>query len=551
MYDLLIINGDIIDGSGQAPYAADIGIQNGRIASIAPRIEAARGRHIIDAAGLKVCPGFIDMHSHTDITILQNPRAESKVRQGITTEVVGNCGFSAAPVREDHFQDLMDFMVNTVTLTEQEKNDLHGKSQSEYMADIAQKGTALNLISLVGHGTLRVAVMGFSPRQPSPKEMSRMLKLLEDELDQGIWGFSSGLQYEPGSFAALQELVELASLTADWGGIYATHMKDEGNQLLECLDQSVAVAEKSGVSLQVSHLKAEKQNNWGKVSEALSLLDTAQAAGINVDFDLYPYTAFGTGLIDLVPAWAREKGVRKMTDILRSPSGRKKVLADMARPVVGEWQNPMENTSWDRVRIAMVKSSANLAVEGMDLQELAHRWGFSPAEAVVELLAQEEGAVKMIFFGMCEEDVTRIMRHPRTIFCTDGRAVAPYGPLSAGKVHPRYYGTYPRILGHYVRERGVLSLEEAVKKMTLLPALKLNVKDRGLVKEGYWADITIFNAETVLDVATFEDPHRYPRGIEHVIVNGTVVIFNGEHSGKLAGRVLDRRVDSKTPYYNQ
>jgi N-acyl-D-amino-acid deacylase len=340
MYDLLIINGEILDGSGQAPYAADIGIQKGRIASIAPRIEAARGRHVIDAAGLKVCPGFIDMHSHTDFTILTNPRAESKVRQGITTEVVGNCGFSAAPVRREHFQDLMDYLVNTVALTEEGKKHWLWPRQSDYMAEIAQKGTAVNLASLVGHGTIRVAVMGFAQRPPSPCELSQMVRLLEDELDQGIWGFSTGLQYDPGSFAALEELVELATVTARRGGLYTTHMKSEGSHLLECLAQSLAVAEKSGVSLQVSHLKAENPDNWGKTAEALQLLDAARAAGINVDFDLYPYTAFGSGLMDLLPPWAREEGVGKMTELLKREAGRKKVLADMARPAVGEWQTP-------------------------------------------------------------------------------------------------------------------------------------------------------------------------------------------------------------------
>jgi N-acyl-D-amino-acid deacylase len=545
MYDLLIINGEVLDGSGQASYAADIGIREGRIASIAARIETTRSRQVIDAAGLKVCPGFIDMHSHTDFTILTNPRAESKVRQGITTEVVGNCGFSAAPVRREHFQDLMDYLVNTVQLTEEGKKNWLWNRQSDYMAEVAHKGTAVNLASLVGHGTIRVAVMGFAQRLPSPAELSQMVRLLQEEMDRGIWGFSSGLQYDPGSFAAPEELVVLAAVVARRGGLYTTHMKSEGHQLLECLAQSLAVAEKSGVSLQVSHLKAENPSNWGKTAEALRLIDRARAGGINVDFDLYPYTAFGSGLIDLLPPWAREEGVGKMTELLKNETGRKKVLADMARPFVGDWQNPMENTPWDRVRIATVKSPQHKEFEGLNLAEAARRLNTSPAEAALELLLREEGAVKMIFFGMCEEDVIRIMRHPRTIFCTDGRATANYGPLSAGKVHPRYYGAYPRILGHYVREKGVLPLEEAVKKMTLLPALKLQVKERGLIKEGYHADITIFDAENVLDLATFEDPHRYPRGIEHVLVNGTVVVSHGEHSGKLPGRVLDHRVDSQ------
>lgn len=541
MFDLLIVSGEIIDGSGNQSFKSDIGIRNGKIESIAPSIGRELGRNIIDAAGLKVCPGFINIHSHTDTTILINPRAESKIRQGITTEVVGNCGFSAGPVRDDHFQDLMDYLVNTVALSDKQKSEWNWRSQWDYMLNIADHGTSVNLASLVGHGTIRVAVMGFDKRPPSTKELSQMLKLLEDELDKGILGFSTGLPYDPASFATQQELVELASLTASKGGIYSTHMKSEGKYLLESLAQSIKVAEKSGVSLQIAHLKAANRLNWGKIEEALKVIDRARVSGINVDFDLYPYTASGSGLIDLVPPWARDRGVSKLVELLKNPVDRRKILSDMELPEVDGWQNPLWNAPPSSIRIASVKSNQNKEFEGLNLEELSLRFGSSTNEAVLELLAREDGAVKMISFSMSEDDMIRIMKHPRTIFCTDGRAVAPYGPLSAGKIHPRYYGAFPRILGYYVRERRVLPLVEAVKKMSYLSAQKLNLHDRGLLREGYCADVAILDGETVKDLATFDDPHRYPVGIEYVIVNGSIVVSRGEHTGALPGRILGRR----------
>jgi N-acyl-D-amino-acid deacylase len=308
-------------------------------------------------------------------------------------------------------------------------------------------------------------------------------------------------------------------------------MKSESATLLESLSDSIEVARRSGVSLQVSHLKAENPANWHKVAEALTMIDQAYAEGVQVGFDVYPYTALGSGLIDLVPDWVRESGTQAMTAILSDPAQRQQVLDEMARPAVGSWINPMDGTAWSQVRIALVKSEKNRRLEGKNMEEAARLLGVSPAEAVLELLLEEKGAVKMIFFGMQETDVERIMKHPRAILCTDGRAVAPYGSLSIGSVHPRYYGTYPRILGHYVREKGIMTLAEAVRKMTSLPAEKIGLKERGQLKEGFIADITLFNAQTIRDRATFDKPHQYSEGIEAVILNGKLAVSQGEHTG--------------------
>ena len=538
MFDILIKNAEIIDGSGKGSYIGDIGVKDGRIHKIASIIDKESTK-VIDAKGLTVTPGFIDIHSHTDWTVLVNPRAESKVRQGVTTEVVGNCGFTAAPVREEHFEDLMQYLVNTVFLSEEEKKKWKWETQSDYINEIRTKGTSVNIASLVGHGTIRVGVMGFKQDPPTKTELKKMADILKTELEKGLFGMSTGLQYDPSSFSTTEELVELSKVLAEYDAVYATHMKSEGDLLLECVLQAAEIGRKSGVSVEISHLKAGSKKYWGKVDEVLKLIDDSREKGINIDFDVYPYTAFGSGLIDLIPPWARENGVNKMIDYFNDKNYLEKIINDMKKGVEG-WENPMDGNMWEAVRIASLKTDKNLKHDGKDMRQISEEMGCDPYEAVIRLLKEEHGSVKMVFFGMKEEDVVIIMKHPRAMFCSDGRAVADYGELSKGKIHPRYYGTFPRILGHYSRDKKLFPLEEAVKKMTLLPALKMNIKDRGLLEEGYFADIVIFDKDKIIDIATFEDPHRYPNGIEYVIVNGEIVVSKKHHTGALPGKVLER-----------
>lgn len=538
MLDLLIKNGQIIDGSGRKSFVSDIGIKGDRIYIISPRINLET-RECIDARGYVVCPGFIDIHSHSDFTLLQNPNGESKVRQGITTEVVGNCGFTAAPVNPAHFDDLMYYLVNTVILSDDRKKSWKWSTQADFVEQIGEKGSAMNIASLVGHGTIRIAVMGFEKRDPSAGELQKMLHMLQAEMDRGLFGMSTGLAYEPGSFATTRELVEMSRLIKDFGGIYATHMKSEGKYLLECISQAIEIARMSGVSVEISHFKAEGPGNWGKVAEGLKLIDEARKDGLEVGFDQYPYTAFGSGLLDLVPPWVRQQGPGKMIELLQNQDYRARAIHDMMEPS-DIWENPMEGNTWDKVVIASVGTDKNKNCEGKDIGQISQEMGCSPYETVMRLLVEEKASVKMILFGMCEQDLETVMKHPNTIFCTDGRAVAPYGELARGKIHPRYYGTYPRILGRYVRQKNIIPLEEAIKKMTYLPAQKLKLKDRGLIQKGYFADITIFDRNEIIDLATFREPHRYPLGIKHVIVNGKLVVSGGEHTGKLPGRILRR-----------
>ncbi len=536
MYDLLIKNGKIVDGSGKQAFKADIGIKHDKIQAISPKLKGD-SKVTIDASGYIVCPGFIDIHSHSDFTLLINPKGESKIRQGITTEVVGNCGFTPAPVRKDHFDAFMQFLVNTVHLNNREKSRWNWKTQGDFVSQIEKNGSSFNIASLVGHGTVRIAVMGFEKRKPTPSELHQMLKILEEEMQQGLFGMSTGLAYEPGVFATTEELTEMCKVVADYGGIYATHMKSEGKYLLECISEVIEIAESTGVSAEISHLKAVNPKNWLKIADALNMIDQANQRGLCIDFDVYPYTAYGSGLIDLIPPWFKEDGLKEMIKKLKQRNYKENIVYNMAYNF-SSWENPMEDCSWNNVRVASVKSRKNKKYEGKNINQIAQHMGCSPYDAVIRLLIEEDGAVKMVFFGMREEDIHTLMKYPRAIFATDGRAVAPYGKLSKGKIHPRYYGTYPRILGHYVREKKLISLEEAIHKMTFLPAKKINLKDRGLLKEGYYADITIFDKDKVIDLATFDEPHRYPEGIEYVIVNGSIVISKGEHTGKLPGKVL-------------
>jgi N-acyl-D-amino-acid deacylase len=536
MFDLIVKNGEIIDGTGDKSFRADIGIKDGQIEAIAP-LGHQDTCPTIDAYGLVVCPGFVDIHSHSDFTLFVNQRGESKIRQGITTEVVGNCGFTAAPVTHEHFQDLLQYLANTVILTDEEKERWKWSSQTDFLQEIQGQGFSFNIAPLVGHGTIRVAVMGFDKAKPEPDRMNRMLNLLEHEMDMGLFGLSTGLQYEPCLYADPNELVDLTRIVRKYGGVYAVHLENESEDVLQCISEAIEVASRSGVSLEISHLKAAFRSNWGKVDALLEKIDQAKKLGLDVDFDVYPYTAYGSGLIDLVPPWVREKGAVRMVEMLKDRSIRARVMSEMEEESE-DWENPGYGCGWDNIRIALVKTDRNRKYEGMSIQQAAGDMGCSPVEATVRLMIEEDAAIKAIYFAMCEEDLETIMRHPDAIFCTDGRAVAPYGPLGRGSVHPRYYGTYPRILGRYVREKKVIPLEEAIMKMTYLPARKIGLQKRGLLREGYQADITVFDKKQVLDLATFDEPHRYSKGIEYVIVNGQIVIDKGEHTGELPGRIL-------------
>ena len=540
MLDVIIRNGKIVDGSGQKAYRGDVGVENGRIAEISPEL-AADAHEIVNADGCVVSPGFIDMHSHSDFTLLVHSEAESKIRQGVTTELVGNCGGSPAPVPDERFDDFMQYMIGLGGLYQKvlAPQDWKWKTLARFYEELEKKGIAVNLAPLVGHSTLRCAVMGYENGPPSPDELKQLKYLLEKELDLGAFGLSTGLIYHPGAFADREELTELAKVVRSYGGIYTTHMRSEGKYLIEAIDEALYVGEKSGAPVEISHMKCEVPVNWGKAQNALRRIDRSRESGNQIDFDQYPYRAYQCGLLEIFPTWAKENGADRMIAVLKDKQLRSKLIKDMTQGPY-DWDNPMDGLGWDQIRLNGFNRESNQELEGLTVARIAEHLAMPPVEAVFHLFVVEQGGLSMIVFSMNEDEVVEIMQHPAGMFGSDGCAVAPYGLTAARKVHPRFYGTYPRILGRYVREKQVLTLEQAIHKMTGRPARKLQLNDRGLLKKGYQADMVVFDKNHIADTATFENPHQYPEGIHHVLVNGEPVIAHGQHTGRLPGKVLKR-----------
>lgn len=535
MYDLIIRNGEIVDGSGKESYFADIGIKDGYIREIALDIDTDALK-VIDAKGYVVSPGFIDIDSHSDFSLYANPRAESKIYQGITTELVGQGGRTLGPVNRNHLNDLKQYTSSYVQ-NKNEPNYWNWKSNMEFIETLKKRGISVNISALVGYGSIRVAVMGFENRRPTRSEMDQMMGLLDEEMNNGAYGLSLGLDNSPDSLATIEELSEMAKVVKKHDGILSVHMRDEGNYLFKSINEVLEITRRSGVKLQISHLKAAHPQNWGKVREAIGIISKARHDGLDINYDVYPYTAYESVLADVLPTWIRELSPKNIVECLKNDIIRKKVISEMTDPN-SNWGNPMLGSSWNMIRIVSMKKEENKKYEGMNMEEIAEDMNLTPQEAAIRLLIDEEGVIKIIFFAMLETDLIEVMKQSMAIFCTDGLAVSPYGDYKDIKVHPRYYGSFPRILGRYVREKKLLALEDAIHKMTLLPAMKMNLRDRGLLDIGYRADIVIFDKDNVIDRSTFDNPHQYPRGIKYVIVNGQIVIEEETHTGKLPGEII-------------
>jgi N-acyl-D-amino-acid deacylase len=530
MFNIILKNAYVIDGTGSRRFKADIGIEGSKIAKIGD-LKSEEAAQTIDISGLVASPGFIDMHSHSDFTLLINPKAESKIRQGITTEVVGNCGFSAAPLNGTIKEEIR----KTMPILEESGLELDWSTMKGYLDRLEKQGIAVNVVPLVGHGNIRACAMGFDNRAPTETELEEMKKRVAKAMEEGAFGMSTGLIYPPGCYAKTGELIELSKVVANYGGIYASHIRGEGDRLFSSVKEAIKIGEEAKVSVEISHHKAGGRANWGKVKETLKMISDARAKGIDVTCDVYPYTAGSFGLASMLPPWAHEGGSEKLFERLRDPKIREKLRKEMEEGT-REWPSPLKAADWDATVIA--RSKRHPEFEGKSVEKIARSRGINPFEFVFDLLIEESAAVSVVRFAMCEEDVRLVMQHPFSMIGTDSSAVAPYGILGQGKPHPRGYGTFPRVLGRYVRKEKTLRLEDAVRKMTSLPARKLGLKDRGLIKEGMHADITIFNPETVLDKATYAEPHQYPEGIEYVLVNGKVTVERKEHTEALAGKAL-------------
>lgn len=513
--DIVIRGGLVFDGSGQPPVEADVSIAGARVAAVGRVREA--GLLEIDARGLAVAPGFVDVHTHADATLFLDPNLESVIRQGVTTVVVGQDGGSRAP---------------------REPGDEGGRDSFDRLfADIDRLPPAANVASMVGLGTVRAAVVGEDDRRATDEEVARMRALVERALREGACGVSTGLEYTPGAFASLAELIEVTRPAAAHGVVYSTHMRNEDDRLLEAIDESFAVAEGARCGLQVAHLKAQGSRNWGKLDAVFERFAAARSRGVDAAFDVYPYVAYQTGLTNLFPIWSLDGGTDAFLARLRDSSLAERVHRETEEKaaLIGGWQN---------VQIANVSAAEDRGLEGLRLEQAARAASRDPYPFAVELLVRNRASVGMIGFAMSESNVERELAHPLAMVCSDGGAFAIEGPARRGRPHPRGLGTFPRVLGCYVRERRILTLGEAVRKMTAVPAARCRLRDRGELRPGAFADVTVFDAATVADRATFDDPFQYPAGIRTVLVNGAVALrdsVRGRRSGMALRRTLRRR----------
>jgi N-acyl-D-amino-acid deacylase len=531
MFDLLFRKARIVDGTGNPWFWGDVGVEGDRITAVGD-LSGASAQRTIDLDGAMLAPGFIDLHSHSDFATALFPRAESMVRQGITTQFTGNCGLSPFPVERER----LDLLRNYTAFLGSDSLSFEWQNVGGFARYLESLPLSFNIGFQVGHGSVRIAAMGFEQRDPTPAELDTMQKLTAQAMEEGAFGVSSGLIYAPGSYSKTEELVALAQVVGRYGGFYSSHIRGEGATLLNAVEEAIMIGREAGVPVQLSHHKASGKANWGLVKHSLQMIDEARARGQDVLADQYPYTAGQTTLTALLPVWALEGGVEAMRARLADPETHARIYKAMANadPDSGTSQFGVET-----VTIIGLMEETNLPYEGLALTEIAARRNEDPIETVFYLLTSELKGPSIIVHTMSEDDVKQVMRHPAIAVGTDGSNVSPDAPI---KVHPRFYGTFPRVLGKYVREEQVLRLEEAIRKMTSLPAQRLGRYDLGLIRPGCQADLVIFEAERIKDEATYQTPHHYAQGIDYVVVNGQVVIEAGQDTGAKAGRVLLRKI---------
>jgi N-acyl-D-amino-acid deacylase len=514
LFDLVIKNARVFDGTGAPWFRADVAIKDGYIAKVGDITEEAR--KTIDADGKYLSPGFIDAHSHSDPVLVTNPTADSKIMQGVTLEVIGQCGSSAAPRRLGYRPDADD--------TDKCPDSPDWADMASYLKVLEDQGVSINVVPLVGHGSVRKQVMGSDNRLPSPEELTLMKKLVSDAMEQGAFGISTGLIYVPGTYSDTNEVIELAKVVAGHKGIYFTHIRNEEDDLIEAIEEAIKIGFEADIPVQVSHFKVKEKRNWGKVIKAIALIEEAREKGLDITADQYPYTASSTDLSSALPSgvWGggREEGLKRFKD----PSEREKII------------EAISDRSWPNLVIADLENEDDMKFIGKSVQEIAESLNISPEDACLDLLGRNGGSVRIVNFAMCEEDVSEVMKQPWVMVGSDGSCLNV--ETATGQPHPRNYGTFARILATYVREKNVLRLEEAIRKMTSLPAMRLGLQDRGILREGMRADLVLFDDSEILDKATFLEPHQYAVGVYWVLVNGTPVVEEGRHTGKRPGMVL-------------
>jgi N-acyl-D-amino-acid deacylase len=528
--DILIRNGRIIDGTGNPYYRADVGIEQGRITCIQKQIDPARADMIIEAKERVVCPGFIDPHTHDDLYLVSFPTCSDKILQGVTTVVTGNCGQSVAPISDAHREVILasfKFLGSGLT-----HDDLNIKSFDDYLKKLEGVKPGINVVPLVGHSTLRMCSMGMANRPPAAHEMKDMQSRVTHAMCDGAFGLSTGLIYAPGNYAATEEIVDLAKMLAPFSGIYCTHMRSESEEELSAIAEAIRIGEEAGISVHIAHHKIAGKQNWGRSTETLNLMAEARSRGVEVTCDQYPYRAGSTYLAAVLPPRVLADGPTVSTRRLKDASFRAEIVREIKEGNRPGWENLIHGAGFDGIMISVSRHSEYV---GESIADIASMEGKDPFDVIFDLVVEEFREVTVILFMMGDEDIRRIMQNPWTMIGSDG--IPGFG---VNKVHPRMTGTFPRVLGKYVREEAVLSLEAAVRKMTSLPAQTFGLKTKGLVREGFDADLVIFDPHTVRDGSTYKEPNQPPKGISHVFVNGQLAAENGNVTGATSGQVLRR-----------
>ena len=529
-FDVLIVNGHVVDGTGSPWYAADVGIRDGHVAAIG-RLAGAPAKQTIDAAGRVVAPGFIDMLGQSELTVLVEPTLPSKIFQGITTEITGEGG-SVAPLNDrivtadkvsyDHFRITPDW-----------------RTYAQYFARVERQGIGINMAHYVGATQVRRMVLGDDDTQPTAAELDQMRALVREAMEQGAVGVSTSLQYAPAPYAKTEELIALAAEAAKYGGVYATHMRSDGDAVLEALDEAIRIGRAAKIPVEIWHLKAGGKRNWGRMQEIVAKIDDARRQGVDITADTYGYTAWFNSLSAFIPPWAHDGGDEKLIERLKDPKARARIRADMLNADDRSWDNEWQEIPGpESILIGAVQNPDLKAIQAKTVAEVATAWKMDPVDAICEILIRDHAFAEVAVFAMSEPDVSLAVAQPWVAFNNDSQGTAPTGLLGEEHPHPRAYGTFPRVLRKFVREDKLITLEDAIRKMSALPAQKLRLADRGVLKAGMWADVVVFDPATVTDVATFAQPNQLSRGMEYVLVNGVAVIAGGKATGARPGRIL-------------
>lgn len=526
MLDLIIKNGRIADGTGNPWYFGNVGIKDGIIVCIGSFEQESR--EVLDAGGQVIAPGFIDGHCHSDLLILDQPFNEMKLQQGVTTEVVGNCGLAPAPYTKKTADQLKSYVSSVIGTTSWE---WPWETISEYIDVLSKSKPSENVATYVAHGALRISVMGFENRPATAAELEQMKQLLEEGMRAGALGLSIGLLYAPGSYTTKEELAELCKVVAKYDGLLATHIRGEGNNLLKSVAEVIWIAEQSGVSLHVSHLKAAGAANWGKVEEAMAMIEEARSRGMDVTCDVYPYHAGSTMMTTILPPWVLEGGMEAVLERLKDRTIRERIKREL-RQEQEDWDNLIHSTGWQSVYISAAQTEEGRALEGQHVLAISEQTGKDPEDVMMDLLIQEGGNLSIVYFHMSEEDVEKVIAYDKSLIASDSLGCV------TGKPHPRSYGTFPRVFAKYVREKKLLTLEQAVRKVSSFPAARFKLGKRGLIVPGYAADLVVFDPDTIRDTADYQDPISYPDGISHTIVNGKLTVSGKKHTQERAGNFL-------------